>query len=101
MEILPYLLLAALIAVIFQARRRGKDKLDAEFRSALRTLGVGRHELMVDRLTTPSTDRTAEVYRIVRDSQGRYFLYTKLGSSAGVLQPLSEERALLAIKISG
>lgn len=101
MEFLPYLLLAALLIVIFHARKRGREKLNAEFRTALGALDIERYELLVDKMTTPSTDRTAEVYRIVRDSQDRYFLYTKIGSSAGVLQPLSKERALLAVKVNG
>lgn len=99
-ELLPYLLLAALLAVMFYARKRGRDKLDAEFRTALGALNIEHYELLVDKVTTPSTDRTAELYRIVRDSQDHYFLYTKIGSSPGLVQPLSKERALLAVQVN-
>lgn len=101
MELLPCLLLAALIAVIFYARKRGKEKLDVEFRAALATLNIEQYELLVDKVVTPSTDRTAEVYRIVRNSQDNYFLYLKIGSSPGVLKPLSKERAMLAVQANG
>ena len=99
--LLPYLLPAALIAVMFYARKRSKEKLDAEFRTALSALNVEQYELLVDKVVTPSTDRTAEVYRMVRDDQDRYFLYLKVGSSPGVLQPLAKERALLAVQANG
>lgn len=101
MQWLSCLLLAVLVVVIFYARKQGREKLDAEFRAALRTLNIEQYELLVDKVVTPSTDRTAEVYRIVRDSQDHYFLYLKIGSAAGVLQPLTKERAMLAVQANG
>lgn len=94
MDVLPFLLLAILIVSIFYARKRGRKKLDAEFRATLNTLNIQEYTVLVDKLTTPSTARTTEVYRIVRDSQERYFLYTKIGRLPGSLQPLSKDRAL-------
>lgn len=98
MSLISYLLLPALVVVIFYARKRAREKLNAEFLAVLRAFPIEQYELLVDKVTTPSTDRSAEVYRVLRDSQGHYFVYMKTGRSAGVLQPLSEERALSVVR---
>ena len=98
MSLIAYLLLPALVLVIFYARKRARQKLDAEFLAVLRAFPIEEYELLVDKVTTPSTNKSAEVYRIVRASQGHYFVYMKTGRSAGVLQPLSQERALCAVR---
>lgn len=90
-----------LLKLIPYQRARSRRQLDDEFAAALGAQGIQHWALLVDKVTLPSTDRTAEVYRIVRADTGRHFLYTKIGSAKGVLMPLSRERALQAARTVG
>lgn len=80
-------------------RRRWRAGMEQRFQKALEGLQIGSHELLVDKVTVPSTDITAEVYRILRDDRGHYFLYMRTGDSIEILKPLTEERALQAVKV--
>lgn len=77
------------------------DELESDYKAALRTLNVGGHDLVVDRVIRLGPGKTPEVYRILRDTNEHYFLYIKTENDPGVLKPLSKERALLAAKMSG
>ncbi|WP_288649594.1 hypothetical protein [Pseudomonas sp. UBA5568] len=55
----------------------------------------------MDKLTSPSTDRTAQVYRILLGERGDYDLVMSIGEQPGLLKPLSKERALLAVRVNG
>ncbi|MBA1193187.1 MAG: hypothetical protein K0S77_2097 [Pseudomonas sp.] len=90
-----------LLKLISYQRARSRRQLDDEFAAALSAQGVQHWALLVDKVTLPSTDQTAEVYRIVRADTDRHFLYTKIGRAAGVLVPLSRERALQAVRVVG
>lgn len=100
-----FLGIAAFIAIVVciasQLGNPWLDELEVEFQNALNRLGLKGCEFIVDRVVTPSGDRIAEVYRIFRDASGHYFLFMKTGESPGVLKPLTEERALLAARLSG
>ncbi|WP_430303214.1 hypothetical protein [Pseudomonas sp. DC418] len=93
------------IALVFLAYRHNmkkwRSKIDAELQAALSGLGVDCYTLIVDKLTSPSTNRTADVYRILHDDQDRYYLFIKTGEHPGVLKPLPKERALSAAKMHG
>ncbi|WP_144938209.1 hypothetical protein [Pseudomonas alabamensis] len=90
-----------LLKLIPYQRARSRRQLDDEFAAALGAQGIQHWTLLVDKVTLPSPDRTAEVYRIVQADAGRHFLYTKIGSAKGVLMPLSRERALQAARMVG
>jgi len=98
LSLLPLLLLGW--GIRFQ-RARWRAGMEKRFAKALDGLQIGSHELLVDKVTVPSTDITAEVYRILRDGQGHYFLYMRTGDSIEILKPLTEERALLAVATNG
>lgn len=91
-----------LVAVIVSVRggRRWEAEIDADFQTALKNLHVVSYELLVDRTVAPSVNTHAEVYRILRDQDDRYFLYMLLDNARGVMKPLTKERALLAVKTS-
>lgn len=81
--------------------RQWKTNVETDFNAALERMEINAYDLLTNRSQAPSRQRPAEVHRILRDQQGRYFLYLYSGSSPGVLQPLSEDRALLAVKMNG
>ncbi|MDH0573282.1 hypothetical protein [Pseudomonas fulva] len=39
-------------------------------------------------MTSPSTDRTAQVYRILLGERGDYYLFMNIGEQPGLLKPL-------------
>ncbi|PVZ20177.1 MULTISPECIES: hypothetical protein [unclassified Pseudomonas] len=99
--VMPILTIALVVLINRHTHRTWRAKIDAELQSALNDLGAGGYTLVVDKLTSPSTDRTANVYRILHDEQDHYFLFMKIGEHPGLLKPLSKERALLAAKMNG
>ncbi|MFI8558551.1 hypothetical protein [Pseudomonas putida] len=100
MFILALLPLPLLFWAMRYYRMRWRAGMEARFAKAVEGLQIGSHELLVDKVTVPSTDITAEVYRILRDERGRYFLYMRTGDSIEILKPLTEERALQAVKLN-
>lgn len=98
--IMPIPLIALAVWAHRHNGKKWRSKIDAELQEALHGLGVDDYTLIVDKLTAPSTDTTADVYRILHNSEGRYFLFIKIGSSPGVLRPLSKDRALLAAQLN-
>lgn len=99
--VMPILAIALAVLAYRHNMRKWRSKIDAELQAALSGLGVDGYTLIVDKLTSPSTDRTADVYRILHNDQGRYFLFIKTGEHPGVLKPLTKERALLAAQMNG
>lgn len=95
--------LILLAGVIFSVRgaNRWEVGIDADFQAALQRLHIVNYELLVDRTVSPSPNRYAEVYRILRDQDDRYFLYMLLADAKGVMSPLTKERALIAARMSG
>lgn len=96
--------LLALIALFWACtyeRNRWRATFDADFTAMLGSLDIDNYELLVDKVTLPTTHRAADVYRIFHDLQGNYFLYIQNGYAAGALKPLTRERALQAAKMSG
>ncbi len=73
-----FVLSLAPLLLLFYAMRyyrsRWRAGMEQRFQKALDGLQIGSHVLLVDKVTVPSTDITAEVYRILRDEQDRYFV---------------------------
>lgn len=93
----------AVIWIIFSLRGANQWEADIskDFQAALKNLHIVSYELLVDRTVAPSSNTHAEVYRILRGQDGRYFLYMLLDDAKGVMKSLSEERALIAARMSG
>lgn len=99
--VMPILAIAFAIWAYRYNSKRWRLKVDAELQSALSDLGVDAYTLIVDTLTPPNAERSANVYRLLHDEHERYFLFMKVGGQPGVLKSLSKERALLAAKMNG
>ncbi len=97
------IVLAVLVGVIFSLRngKSWETGISADFQAALRDMHIESYELLVDRTVRPSSNTYAEVYRILLDQDGRYFLYMLLDDTKGVIKPLTKERALIAARMSG
>jgi hypothetical protein len=81
--------------------RQWRLNVKNDFEAALKTMHISTYELLVNRSTAPSIRRPPEVYRILSDQHGHYFLYLHSGVNPGVFQPLPKDRALLAAKMNG
>ncbi|MBA5708390.1 hypothetical protein DT037_15165 [Pseudomonas fulva] len=99
--VMPLLAISLTVMSHRHVMKKWRAKIDTELADALSTLGVTRYTLLVDKLTSPSTDRTAQVYRILRGERGDHYLFMKIGDQPGLLKPLSKERALLAVRVNG
>ncbi|MGE8393442.1 MAG: hypothetical protein ACN6QI_12915, partial [Pseudomonas sp.] len=77
--------------------RKLREAVDSEFEAALRRLHIDHHEVLLDRTQRQYHPEMTQVHRILRDDQGQHYLYVHISGSPGVLQPLSRERALLAL----
>lgn len=99
--VMPIMAIVLAVLVYRHNMKKWRSRIDAELQTALNNLGVFAYTLIVDKLTSPSTDRTADVYRILHDDHDHYFLFMKIGEHPAVLKPLSKERALLAAQIKG
>lgn len=95
--------LLSLILVLFLSHRHLRDwkrKVSADFAAALKRLGIETHEILLEKIKSPSRNQLGEVYRILHNHNGQYFLYLYTPGAPGVIQPLTEERALLAVKVN-
>ncbi|MNO97095.1 hypothetical protein D3C76_887910 [compost metagenome] len=77
--------------------RKLREAVDSEFETALRRLRIDHHEVLLDRTQRRYHPEAIQVHRILRDDQGQHYLYVHISDSPGVMQPLSHERALLAL----
>ncbi|KQQ68145.1 hypothetical protein ASF84_03150 [Pseudomonas sp. Leaf127] len=99
--VMPILAIALVVWAYRHNLKKWRSTIDAQLQVALSGQGVDAYTLIVDKLTPPGTNRTADVYRILHDNQDRYFLFIKTGEHPGVLKPLTRERALLAASMNG
>lgn len=95
------LMIVITVVLVWRYRDPWHEEFESKFRLALASLDISDHELIIDRVISPRGGHVAEVYRILRDPDDRYFLFMQTGDSPGILKPLSKERALLAAKLSG
>lgn len=99
--ILGFVLLIFLVLFVrHRLIQQWKLEVKTDFEAALRHLRVERHEVLTDRSVYPGGNRPGEVYRILHNQNGQYFLYLHTPGSPGILQPLTRERALLAAKFN-
>lgn len=78
-----------------------KREVNTDFAAALRRLNIEQYELLADKVCSPSRQKTGEVHRILRSLDDQYFVYFYTPGSPGVMQPITKERALLAVKLNG
>ena len=97
------LLLLISFCLFTKVRQARQWKLDiaTDFEAALASMQISTYDLLVSRSKAPTRQQPPEVYRILRDEHGRYFLYLHSGVSPGIFQPLTEDRALLAARMNG
>jgi len=95
------LMIVITVVLVWRYRDPWHEEFESKFRFALASLNISDHELIIDRVISPRGGQNAEVYRILRDPDDRYFLFMQTGDSPGILKPLTKERALLAAKLSG
>jgi hypothetical protein len=95
------LMIVITVILVWRYRDPWRDEFEAEFKCALASLDISDHGFIIDRVISPRGGQIAEVYRILRDPNDRYFLFMQTGDSPGILKPLTKERALLAAKLSG
>lgn len=97
------LVLFILLAALLQALRvrRWRRNVNADFEAALHRLHIESYELLVDRNLSRGTRRPPEIYRILHDHKNHYFFYLHSSGGPGVLNPLTKERALLAVRVNG
>ena len=95
------LMIVIIVVLVWRYRDPWHEDFEAKFKRALASLNISDHELIIDRVIRPRGADIAEVYRILRDPEDRYFLFMQTGDSPGILKPLTKERALLAAKLSG
>ena len=96
-------MLLAFILALFLAhhyQRNWKRTVSADFEAALKRLRIASHEILLEKIKLPNGNQQCGVYRILRTHSGQYFLYLYTPGSPGVIQPLTEERALLAVKVN-
>ncbi|SDI96319.1 hypothetical protein [Pseudomonas abietaniphila] len=95
------LMIVIIVVLVWRYRDPWHEEFESKFKRALASLNISDHELIIDRVISPRGGHVAEVYRILRDPDDRYFLFMQTGDSPGILKPLTKERALLAAKLSG
>lgn len=97
----------ALFAIVLVALLRlcfgvsWEQEVSTDFMAALSRSGITSHEILVERNVAPDRYKAGEVFRILQSHHGEYFLYFYTPGARGVIQPLSEERALLAVRLNG
>lgn len=97
--------LAICIALVVFANRQllqnWERAMDKDFKDAIKRLNIEQYEVLADKVSHPSKQKLGEVHRILRSPDDQHFLYLYTQRSPGVLQPITKERALLAIKLNG
>lgn len=83
--VMPILVIVLAVLAYRHNMKKWRSGIDAELQASLSQLGVGTHTLIIDKLTSPGTNRTADVYRILRNDHEHYFLFLKLESNLDCL----------------
>ncbi|QBF26253.1 hypothetical protein EXN22_11320 [Pseudomonas tructae] len=74
-----------------------RDAAKREFEAALRRHHIEHYQVLRDRTRNTYHPEMTQIHRILLDDKGQHYLYVHISNSPGVLQPLSHERALLAL----
>ena len=89
-------LMVATIAAEIRLTRQLKADLKTTFEATLQRHGIQSFEILKDSTYYGNGYHASQVYRILFDSTGHYFLYLHVSDSPPVLKPLTRDRALLA-----
>ncbi|MBV6286163.1 hypothetical protein [Pseudomonas aegrilactucae] len=106
-HVLRHLAVSGLMLVIFLSvvwrlgnTRRWELRVEEDLAAALQRFNIMQHDLLMDQVVRPGPSRMGQVYRILHDRQGHYFLYLHMQGHKGMLKPLTPEQALLAVKMN-
>ncbi|WLI10576.1 MULTISPECIES: hypothetical protein [Pseudomonas] len=98
--VLVLLVFAVLMVVSFNLNarnnRRRREGLYEAFETTMRQHGVRSFEILKESISIGDIYRSSELYRVVLDDAGHYFLYLHASGTEPVFMPLTEERALQA-----
>ncbi|WP_223448535.1 MULTISPECIES: hypothetical protein [Pseudomonas] len=91
---------AVLMVVFFKLNarnnRRRRESLYEAFETTMREHGIKSFEILKESIYIGNNFRPSELYRVLLDNSGRYFLYLHASNAQPILTPLTEERALQA-----
>lgn len=91
----------AVLMVLFfklnaQNNRRRREGLYQAFETTMRQHGIKSFEILKESIFIGNNFRPSELYRILLDDSGHYFLYQHASNTQPIFMPLTEERALQA-----
>ncbi|CAI8928474.1 hypothetical protein [Pseudomonas sp. IT-P4] len=91
---------AVLMVIFFKLNarnnRRRREGLYEAFETTMREHGLKSFEILKESIYIGNNFRPSELYRVLLDDSGRYFLYLHASNTQPVFMPLTEERALQA-----
>jgi len=91
---------AVLMVVFFKLNarnnRRRREGLYEAFETTMREHGIKSFEILKENIYIGNNFRSSELYRVLLDDSGHYFLYLHSSNTQPVFMPLTEERALQA-----
>ncbi|KQQ60142.1 hypothetical protein ASF84_05400 [Pseudomonas sp. Leaf127] len=86
----------------YRYAKQANLEMDQDFIDTLKTFQIASHEVVTETIRRSTGPKNpCDVYRILFDDTGRYFLYMYHGGYPGILKQLSKERALLAARTKG
>ena len=91
---------AVLMVIFFKLNarnnRRRREGLYEAFETTMREHGLKSFEILKESIYIGNNFRPSELYRVLLDDSGHYFLYLHASNTQPVFMPLTEERALQA-----
>ena len=79
-----------------QNNQRSRNELYKTFENTIQQHAIGTFEILKESIWIRSGMRQSELYRILLDDTGRYFLYFQASGSPPIFTPLTEKRAIQA-----
>ena len=93
---------ARLMVVFFKLNarnnRRRREVLYEAFETTMRLHEIKSFEILKERIFLGNNFRPSELYRVLLDDSGRYFLYLHASNTQPTFTPLTEARALQAVQ---
>ena len=91
---------AVLMVIFFKLNARNnlrrREGLYQAFETTMRQHGIKSFEILKESIYIGNNFRPSELYRVLLDDSGHYFLYLHASNAQPILTPLTEERALQA-----
>ncbi|WP_057396434.1 hypothetical protein [Pseudomonas fluorescens] len=78
--------------------RRRREGLYEAFETTMRQHGIKSFEILKESIFIGNNFRSSELYRLLLDDSGHYFLYFQASGTQPIFTPLTEERALQAVQ---